>query len=31
MVDVASMSLPSAGISSYSHDARRIDQDGFLA
>ena len=31
MVDVASMSLPQASISSYSHDARRIDQDGFLA
>jgi hypothetical protein len=31
MVDVASMSLPQATISSYSHDARRIDQDGFLA
>ena len=31
MVDVASMPLPSAGISSYSHDARRFDQDGFLA
>jgi hypothetical protein len=25
------MSLPQASISSYSHDARRIDQDGFLA
>lgn len=31
MVDVASLPLPSAGVSSYSHDARRIDQDGFLA
>ncbi len=31
MVDVASLPLPAAGISSYSHDARRIDQDGFLA
>ena len=30
MVDLASMPLPSAGISSHSHDTRRIDQDGFL-
>lgn len=31
MVDVASMPLPADGLSSYSHDARCIDQDGFLA
>lgn len=31
MIDVASMPLPAAGMSSYSHDARRIDQDGYLA
>ncbi len=31
MVDVASMPLPADGLSSYSHDARRINQDGFLA
>lgn len=31
MVDVASMPLPADGLSSSSHDARRIDQDGFLA
>jgi hypothetical protein len=31
MVDVASLPLPADGLSSYSHDARCIDQDGFLA
>ncbi len=31
MVDVASLPLPAASISSYSHDTRRIDQDGYLA
>lgn len=31
MVDLVSMPLPADGLSSYSHDARCIDQDGFLA
>lgn len=31
MVDVASLPLAADGLSSYSHDARCIDQDGFLA
>lgn len=30
MVDVASLSLPSTSISSYSHDERQIAQDGYL-